>query len=70
PCKALEATLRTEAIKSVDTGISPFLEAMIIATTTKLEKFYVNLAHETHSGSWYTDCEVEGHVKDSCPWRK
>ncbi|KAH9308991.1 hypothetical protein KI387_036902, partial [Taxus chinensis] len=38
PRKALEVALCTEAIGSVDTGISPFLEAQITAMAKQLEK--------------------------------
>ncbi|KAH9318821.1 hypothetical protein KI387_020590, partial [Taxus chinensis] len=49
PHEALEASLHTEAVGSVDTGISPFLEAQIAAMAKQLEKLSVNSAHETHS---------------------
>ncbi|KAH9310118.1 hypothetical protein KI387_038029, partial [Taxus chinensis] len=61
PREALEAALCAEAVGSVDTGISPFLEAQIAAMAKQLEKLSANSAHETHSGLWCTDCEVEGH---------
>ncbi|KAH9330874.1 hypothetical protein KI387_002982, partial [Taxus chinensis] len=67
PRKALKAALCTEAIGSVDTGVSPFLEAQITAMAKQLEKLSANSAHETRSGMWCTDCEVEGHAKDSFP---
>ncbi|KAH9310308.1 hypothetical protein KI387_044713, partial [Taxus chinensis] len=47
--EALEATLRVEAIGSIDTGVSPFLEAQITAMAKQLEKLSANSVHETHS---------------------
>ncbi|KAH9295611.1 hypothetical protein KI387_039199, partial [Taxus chinensis] len=49
PREALEATLHAEAIGSVDTGVSPFLEAQIAAMAKQLEKLSANSAHETRS---------------------
>ncbi|KAH9327868.1 hypothetical protein KI387_044360, partial [Taxus chinensis] len=49
PCEALEATLHTEAVSSVDTSISPFLEAQIAVMAKQLEKLFTNSAHETRS---------------------
>ncbi|KAH9308877.1 hypothetical protein KI387_036788, partial [Taxus chinensis] len=49
PCEALEAALRAKAIGSVDTSVSPFLEAQIAAMAKQLEKLSANSAHETHS---------------------
>ncbi|KAH9291430.1 hypothetical protein KI387_043376, partial [Taxus chinensis] len=67
PCEALEASLHTEAIGSIDTGVSPFLEAQIAAMAKQLEKLSANSVHEVRSGIWCIDCEVEGHAKDSFP---
>ncbi|KAH9303921.1 hypothetical protein KI387_008325, partial [Taxus chinensis] len=49
PHEVLEASLHAEAIRSVDTGVSPFLEAQITAMAKQLEKLSANSAHETHS---------------------
>ncbi|KAH9292336.1 hypothetical protein KI387_042479, partial [Taxus chinensis] len=49
PHEALEASLRTEAIGSVDTDVSPFLEAQIVVMAKQLEKLSANSAHETRS---------------------
>ncbi|KAH9308234.1 hypothetical protein KI387_036145, partial [Taxus chinensis] len=46
-CKALEATLHTEAVGSVDTGVSPFLVAQIATMAKQLEKLFANSSHET-----------------------
>ncbi|KAH9322443.1 hypothetical protein KI387_017082, partial [Taxus chinensis] len=67
--EVLEATLHAKSIGSVDTGVSPFLEAQIVVMDKHLEKLSMNLSHETHSGIWCIDFEVEGHVKDSLPQR-
>ncbi|KAH9293323.1 hypothetical protein KI387_041474 [Taxus chinensis] len=67
PHEVLEAALHAEAVGSIDTGVSPFLEAQITAMAKQLENLSANSAHETRSGMWCTDCEVEGHAKDSCP---
>ncbi|KAH9313648.1 hypothetical protein KI387_022275, partial [Taxus chinensis] len=47
--EALEAALHTEAVGSIDTGVSPFLEAQIAAMAKQLEKLSVNSVCETHS---------------------
>ncbi|KAH9331068.1 hypothetical protein KI387_003176, partial [Taxus chinensis] len=49
PCEALEAALCAEDVRSVETGVSPFLEAQITSVTKQLEKLSANSAHETHS---------------------
>ncbi|KAH9307898.1 hypothetical protein KI387_035809, partial [Taxus chinensis] len=61
PCEALEAALHVEAVGSVDTGVSPFMEAQIVAMAKKLEKLSTNTVHEFLSGIWCTKCELEGH---------
>ncbi|KAH9296311.1 hypothetical protein KI387_039899, partial [Taxus chinensis] len=49
PCEVLEAALRAEAVGSVDTRVSPFLEAQIAAMAKQLEKLSANSAHETRN---------------------
>ncbi|KAH9289647.1 hypothetical protein KI387_033764, partial [Taxus chinensis] len=49
PRETLEAALHVEAVGSVDTSISPFLEAQITAMAKELEKLSTNSAHETRS---------------------
>lgn len=63
--EALQVDLRTEVVGSINTGVIPFLEAQIAAMENQLEKLSTNSAHETCSVIWSTDCEVEGHNKDS-----
>ncbi|KAH9298434.1 hypothetical protein KI387_030116, partial [Taxus chinensis] len=67
PRKALEIIVHVEAVGSVDTGVSPFLEAQITAMAKQLEKLSTNSMHEFHSGLWCIECQVEGYVKDSFP---
>ncbi|KAH9321811.1 hypothetical protein KI387_016450, partial [Taxus chinensis] len=57
----LEANLCIEAIGSVDTDVSSFLEAPIATMAKQFKKLFTNSAHETHSGLWCKDYEVEGH---------
>ncbi|KAH9297252.1 hypothetical protein KI387_028934, partial [Taxus chinensis] len=56
---------RTEVVGSVDTGVSPFLEAQIAARAKQLEKLSANIVLETRGGVWCTDCNVEGNTKDN-----
>ncbi|KAH9313474.1 hypothetical protein KI387_044593, partial [Taxus chinensis] len=67
PHEALEVTLCVEAIGSVGTIVSPFLEAQITTMEKQLENLYTNIGHEAQSGIWCTDCEFEGHIKDIHP---
>ncbi|KAH9323661.1 hypothetical protein KI387_018300, partial [Taxus chinensis] len=46
-----------EAISSVDTDVSPLLEAQIVVMAKQLEKLSSNSAHETPSGLSCTDYE-------------
>ncbi|KAH9309223.1 hypothetical protein KI387_037134, partial [Taxus chinensis] len=46
PHEALEASLRAEAIGSVDTGVSLFLEAQIVVMAKKLENLFAKSSHE------------------------
>ncbi|KAH9325868.1 hypothetical protein KI387_006046, partial [Taxus chinensis] len=66
---ALESSLRNEAIGSIDTSVIPFLEAQIVAMAKQLEKLSMNSVHETHSGFWCIDCEIDGNIKDNFPRR-
>ncbi|KAH9296037.1 hypothetical protein KI387_039625, partial [Taxus chinensis] len=47
PHEALEVALHAEVVGSIDTGVSPFLEAQIVAMAKQLEKLSANSAHET-----------------------
>ncbi|KAH9306994.1 hypothetical protein KI387_011398, partial [Taxus chinensis] len=62
---ALEVALRAEVVGSVDTGVSPFLEAWIATMGKKLEKLSTNTVPETHSGMWCIEYNVEGNTKDN-----
>ncbi|KAH9302300.1 hypothetical protein KI387_013883, partial [Taxus chinensis] len=46
PCEALEASLCSKSVGSVDTSVIPFLEAQNVVMAKQLEKLFANSAHE------------------------
>ncbi|KAH9294867.1 hypothetical protein KI387_038455, partial [Taxus chinensis] len=46
PCEALEVAMCAEVVRSVDTGVSPFMEAQIAEMANQLEKLFTNSTHE------------------------
>ncbi|KAH9295636.1 hypothetical protein KI387_039224, partial [Taxus chinensis] len=53
----------------MDTSVSYFAEAQIVAMTNYVEKFSMNLAQQTRSGKWYMDFGVKAYATKCFPWR-